>query len=121
MGRLWMLCFLSGWLFSIQGQFDTVRYASLITQFKCPVCQGQSIADSSAKVSVSMREQIKDMLTAGRTDQEINQYFIKRFGQKVKFSPDYVGLNHTLWLLPLLLFGTLSWRLYSQWRRAFLG
>lgn len=112
---------LSGCLWAVNGDFDQSRYGSLITQFKCPVCQGQSIADSSAKVSVSMREQIKEMMLVGRTDQEINEYFTSRFGDKVKFSPDYSGRHHLLWALPLLLFAIIAWRFYALYRTHLSG
>ncbi len=80
------------------------RYQSLVDEYRCMVCQGQSIADSSTPVAVSMRNQVKKMIDSGKTDEEIDQYFIERFGEGVKLSPIKSQKHGALWLFPGLLF-----------------
>ena len=79
------------------------RYTALLHQFRCPVCQDESLADSPADAAGEMRAQIRRMLLAGKTDAEIKQYFVSRYSEFILFKPEYSLRDAWLWLLPFAL------------------
>ena len=89
------------------------------SQLKCPVCQGESVADSPSTLSQQMRGVIRQQLQSGKSEQEVIQYFVDRYGQQIVWSPPWQGFALLAWLVPIalllagafLLFTTLrSWR-----------
>lgn len=79
------------------------RYNTLLHEFRCPVCQNESLADSPADAAGEMRAQIRRMLLEGRTDGEIKQYLVSRYSEFILFKPEYSLRNAWLWLLPFAL------------------
>ena len=79
------------------------RYTALLHEFRCPVCQDESLADSPADAAGEMRAQIRRMLLEGQTDAEIKQYFVSRYSEFILFRPEYSLRNAWLWLLPFAL------------------
>jgi cytochrome c-type biogenesis protein CcmH len=76
---------------------ETKRVGSLL---RCPVCQGLSIADSPADTAVNMLRQVREMLAAGYTEQQILAYFEHSYGAFVRLEPAMSGINWSLWLAP---------------------
>ncbi len=83
------------------------RYLALIQGFRCMQCQDESLADSPVDLAADMRRQIRDMLLAGKTDQEIRDFMVSRYGYFILFKPPFVAKTAWLWLTPgvLLLVG----------------
>lgn len=79
------------------------RYITLLHQFRCPVCQEESLAESPADAAGEMRAQIRRMLLEGKTDAQIKQYFVSRYSEFILFKPEYSLRNAWLWLLPVVL------------------
>ena len=71
---------------------------------RCPVCQGMSVADSPAEMAVNMKEQVRELLSRGYTEEQILKYFELSYGQFVLLEPKFEGLNTLVWLLPLIAF-----------------
>ena len=92
------------------------RYETLIHEYRCVVCQGQSIAESTTPVAISMRNQVKKMLDEGQSDEAIDQYFIERFGEGVKLSPIKSQKHWVLWLFPGLLLIGLFYSILRRFR-----
>lgn len=72
-------------------------------QLKCPVCQGESVADSSSSIAQQMRGIIRQQLQEGKSDQQIIQYFQDRYGNQIVWSPQWQGFAMMAWLVPMLL------------------
>lgn len=72
---------------------------------RCPVCQGLSVADSTAPTAVTMQRRIRDFVAAGYSQDDINTYFASKYGEWVLLNPTNEGLNLLVWLGPLLAFG----------------
>ncbi|ASK33506.1 cytochrome C biogenesis protein [Alcanivorax sp. N3-2A] len=90
--------------FDSDGQQD--RFHRLTEELRCPKCQNQSIADSDAGIARDMRERVARMLRDGRSDEEIVQYFVDRYGDFVSYRPPLNARTVVLWLGPgLLLLG----------------
>jgi cytochrome c-type biogenesis protein CcmH len=79
------------------------RYEVLIHELRCVQCENNSLADSDASIAADLRHQIRDMLAAGKSDQEIKDYLVSRYSEFILFRPAYSWRNAWLWGLPLLL------------------
>jgi len=78
------------------------RYHRLSQELRCPKCQNQNIADSNAPISEDLRRLLYQQLEAGATDQEILDDMVDRYGEFVRYRPDFDRKTAILWLAPLL-------------------
>ncbi|EPC02809.1 hypothetical protein L861_23635 [Litchfieldella anticariensis FP35 = DSM 16096] len=76
------------------------RYSDLNESLRCPKCQNQAIGDSNSPVAADMRERVYMLLQDGRSDMEIRDYMVKRFGDYVLYNPRLEGRTWLLWGLP---------------------
>ena len=79
------------------------RARKLSTELRCLVCQNQSIDDSNAPLARDLRVIVREQLTAGRTDAEVMDFVVQRFGEFVLLRPRFTATTLLLWLAPLLL------------------
>jgi cytochrome c-type biogenesis protein CcmH len=79
------------------------RLKVISEELRCLVCQNQTIADSHAPLAVDLRQQIRGMIGAGRTDQEIRDYMVQRYGDFVLYRPPFNAATALLWAGPGLL------------------
>ncbi len=68
----------------------------------CPVCQGQTVAESNSELATQMRAIIKKKLQEGESKDEIISYFVSRYGERILGAPPAKGANWLLWVLPAL-------------------
>ena len=66
-------------LFSFQSTLEDRLY-SLNRQLMCPICDGLTLEQSQANVAVEMREEIKKMVIKGKSDQEIKDFYVEKYG-----------------------------------------
>lgn len=90
-------------LYPFEQNASAERFAQLSHQFRCLVCQNQSIADSDAPIAKDLRDAIYRQIKLGRTDQEIKQFMVARYGEFVLFEPPVNTHTLWLWLAPALL------------------
>lgn len=76
------------------------RARALSAQLRCLVCQNQSIDDSDAPLAKDLRTLVREQLTAGRTDAEIMDYVVARYGEYVLLKPGLSGGTMLLWGTP---------------------
>lgn len=81
------------------------RARDLAREIRCVVCQAQSVADSDADIAKDMRTLIREQIAAGRSDQEIRDYLVARYGDFVLFEPPFKASTYVLWIGPFALFG----------------
>jgi cytochrome c-type biogenesis protein CcmH len=79
------------------------RAGALAAQLRCLVCQNQSIADSNARLALDLKQQIHEQLAAGRSDQQVINFMVERYGDFVLYRPPFKPLTWLLWCGPLLL------------------
>jgi len=86
------------------------RYLVLIHGFRCMQCQDESLADSPVNLAADMRREIRDMLLAGKSDQQIRDFMVSRYGYFILFKPPFVLKTAWLWLTPgvILLVGVIA-------------
>ena len=94
----------------------------IASQLKCPVCQGESVAESQSSIAQEMRGVIRQKIQEGESDQQIIQFFSDRYGSQIVWSPPISGFGVFAWVVPAMLlltgigivFMTLqSWRVNS--------
>jgi cytochrome c-type biogenesis protein CcmH len=78
------------------------RTMEISAELRCPVCQGLAIGDSPSQMASNMREQVRELLSRGYTEEQILSYFEKSYGQFVLLKPKFQGVNALVWLLPVL-------------------
>jgi cytochrome c-type biogenesis protein CcmH len=79
------------------------RAVALGAELRCLVCQNQSIEESNAELTVDLRRQIREQIAQGKTDREIVDYMVARYGDFVLYRPPFKATTALLWLGPFLL------------------
>lgn len=79
------------------------RVMALSHNLRCLVCQNQTIADSNAELAIDLRNQVREKLRQGESEQEILNYMVNRYGDFVLFKPMVKSTTWLLWFGPLLL------------------
>ena len=79
------------------------RYEKLINELRCVQCRGQAIADSNVFLAADLRRQVRELMAAGKTDQEILTYMTDRYGEYVLYRPPVTSRTWLLWAAPGLL------------------
>ncbi len=83
------------------------RYEQLIAEVRCVTCQNQSIKDSNAFIAADLRREIRRLMIEGKTNVEIADFLVTRYGDFVLYRPRMTGKTLMLWIAPLalILFG----------------
>lgn len=116
MKRAWLMAFLALGLMAaepapapdrpLSDATQEARAQALFEQIRCVVCQHEAIADSPAGVAADMRRLVREQITAGASDAQIQQDLVRRYGDYVLFKPPFRPTTLLLWLGPLLVFLT---------------
>ncbi|WP_088286208.1 cytochrome c-type biogenesis protein [Ideonella sp. A 288] len=93
------------------------RVNGLAEELRCLVCQNQTIADSHAGLAVDLKNQIREQLKAGRTEQQVRDFMVERFGDFVLYSPPVKASTVLLWVGPFVLLLVAGWALRQAMRR----
>ncbi|MGO2353121.1 MAG: cytochrome c-type biogenesis protein [Marinomonas foliarum] len=86
-------------------ELNKTRYQSLVEELRCPKCQNQNLADSNSGIAVDLRELIHQLIEQGKTDQEIVDYMVARYGTFVLYRPQHSSATFLLWYGPFILLG----------------
>jgi cytochrome c-type biogenesis protein CcmH len=83
------------------------RYERLISEVRCVTCQNQTIKDSNAFIAADLRREIRRLMGEGKTDAEVTDFLVTRYGDFVLYRPRFSGKTMALWIAPffLVLFG----------------
>jgi cytochrome c-type biogenesis protein CcmH len=79
------------------------RAVQLAEELRCLVCQNQTIADSNAELAVDLRNQVREQLRQGKSEEEILAYMVQRYGDFVRYRPPVKMQTLVLWIGPFLL------------------
>jgi cytochrome c-type biogenesis protein CcmH/NrfF len=79
------------------------RTDAVAAQLRCPTCQGQSVAMSRSEIAAAMRAEVRGQLAAGRTPEQVRDWFADRYGPAVLLDPPRRGVGLLLWLVPAAL------------------
>ena len=78
------------------------RAAALERELRCLVCQNQTLAESNAPLAMDLRNQIREQLAAGKSDREVVDYLVARYGDFVRYRPPLKASTALLWAGPFL-------------------
>jgi len=79
------------------------RVNEISSELRCLVCQNQTIADSHAELAIDLKNQVRDMVKKGQTQDQIVAYMVKRYGDFVRYRPAFKPTTVLLWVGPFLL------------------
>ena len=78
------------------------RFERIVKDLRCLVCQNESIADSNVELASDLRRQVREMLGAGRSDDEIFDFMTDRYGEFVRFNPPVDRKTALIWGAPFI-------------------
>ncbi len=81
---------------------EEARFHALVSELRCVMCQNQSLADSNAKIAHDLRREVLHLMREGRSDQEVRDFLVERYGEFVLYRPRMHGVNWILWFVPLV-------------------
>lgn len=84
-------------------QAQRERYWNLLDELRCPVCQNESLASSQADLAGDLRAKVREMIDQGKSDADIKDYLVARYGNFVLYDPPVAPSTWLLWSGPLLL------------------
>ena len=94
------------------------RVQKLGKELRCAVCQGLAITDSPASMARAQLDKVRELVKEGKSDEEVKDYFIARYGEWVLLKPKTTGSSVLVWLLPILLviigFGIVAYYVVSH-------
>jgi cytochrome c-type biogenesis protein CcmH len=95
------------------------RVIRLTSELRCLVCQNQSLADSHADLAIDLKNQVRSQMQAGKSDAEIREFMVARYGDFVLYRPPLKSTTALLWAGPFLLLaaGGLALGFYLRRRR----
>lgn len=98
---------------------DEKRFKALAEELRCLVCQNQSLADSQAGLADDLRDEVREQMAGGKSDDEIKDYLVARYGDFVLFRPPLRSSTWALWAGPfaLLAGGAGAWWLIQRRQR----
>jgi cytochrome c-type biogenesis protein CcmH len=79
------------------------RVNTLAEQLRCLVCQNQTIADSSAGLAIDLKNQVREKLQQGLSEQQVIDFMVQRYGDFVLYRPPVKSTTWLLWFGPFLL------------------
>ncbi len=79
------------------------RYENISSEVRCLVCQNQTIKDSNAFLADDLRREIRRLMLEGKTDAEIYDFLVQRYGDFVLYRPRMQGKTLVLWIAPFFL------------------
>ena len=86
----------------IAGAGTPDRVRQITSRLRCPVCQGESVADSPSQSAQDITTLVRQQVASGSTDSQIEQFFVNRYGDWILLDPPRRGTTLVLWAVPLL-------------------
>ncbi len=82
---------------------EETRFHRLTAELRCVMCQNQSLADSNAQIAHDLRREVLDLMREGRSDAQIKQFLVERYGEFVLYKPEMAPGTWLLWFGPAAL------------------
>jgi cytochrome c-type biogenesis protein CcmH len=102
---------------SMQTPEQQKRYDGLVHELRCMQCQNQSIADSPVGLAEDLRRDVREQIIAGKTDAQIRESMVNRYGNVILFRPPFTPSTAWVWLAPfalLLVGGFVAYRIVRK-------
>ena len=96
---------------------EETRFHDLAAELRCVMCQNQSLADSNALIALELRREVLDLIRAGKTDAQVKDHLVQRYGEFVLYRPEVASNTWLLWFGPGLVLlggGLVVWRIVRR-------
>ncbi|MBA3112211.1 cytochrome c-type biogenesis protein CcmH [Salmonella enterica] len=93
------------------------QFRQLTGQLRCPKCQNNSIADSNSMIATDLRQKVYELMQEGKSQKEIVDYMVARYGNFVTYDPPLTPLTVLLWVMPVVAIGLGGWIIFARTRR----
>jgi len=103
--------------FTFESEAEELHFKDLIAEIRCLVCQNQSLADSDAELAHDLRAEVYSMLQEGRSDAEIVDFLVERYGDFVLYKPPLKPSTWFIWFGPFVLLAIAAFLLVRALRR----
>lgn len=105
---VWMLLIPSAGFAVIETyEFDneqlSTRYHAFTDELRCPKCQNQNLSGSNSPIAADLRHELHRLLQEGKSDKEIIDFMVNRYGEFVLYRPRFNAETAVLWLAPAIL------------------
>ncbi|MGY8796307.1 MAG: cytochrome c-type biogenesis protein [Woeseiales bacterium] len=109
MSRLFLgvICLLVGWSVwaidtgrAFEDDEMQARYVEIISEVRCVQCQNQTIKDSNVQIASDLRREIRRLLSEGKTNAQVFEFLVQRYGDFVLYRPPMSGFSLLLWISP---------------------
>lgn len=106
-------------IFEFKSDVDRLRYEQFIDEMRCPKCQNQSLSGSDSPIAADLRREIFLQIEDGRSDKEIVDFMVERYGEFILYNPRFSANTLFLWGFPalLLVMGVIFLILFVRRRR----
>ena len=74
----------------------------ILKNLRCLICQGQSVADSNSDFAQTIKIVVKDQINDGKSEKEIYDFLIEKYGEWIVYKPPFYKVNFVLWLFPYI-------------------
>lgn len=100
-------------------EIDRQRYQTFIDEMRCPKCQNQNLAGTNSPIAMDLRRELELLIKDGRSDKEIVDFMVERYGEFILYRPRLSPATMLLWGAPVLLlvFGVILLLLIVRKRR----
>lgn len=90
--------------FEFENETQRERYQHFIEDMRCPKCQNQNLAGSDAPIAKDLRHELQRLLKEGKSDSEIVDFMVARYGEFILYEPPFDKKTAVLWLAPIAFF-----------------
>ena len=87
----------------VSNEVTDEKVKNLTLELRCMTCQNQSIYDSDAEFSNDIKKIVRTKFTEGKSEKEIKQFLVERYGEYILFKPMFNYKNWFLWVFPFIL------------------
>ena len=93
---------------------DSKREQNLFKEIRCLVCQSQTIHESNSELAEDIKLLIREKVSAGKTDHEIKQFLVEKYGEWILMTPRFNQYTYLLWIAPLIIFVIGFWFILNK-------
>lgn len=90
--------------FDFSGDVTEKRFQNIVSKLRCLVCQNESLAGSQAELAKDLRREVYDLMISGKSDSEVIDFLVDRYGDFVLYQPPVRPSTWLLWIGPFALF-----------------
>ena len=90
----------------------------ILKNLRCLICQGQSVADSNSDFAQTIKIVVKDQINDGKSEKEIYDFLIEKYGEWIVYNPPINKTNFLLWSLPYIIFLIGGFIIFSFFRKS---